>query len=73
MKRQKTTVYLDPGLLRDAKSEPARTGRRGSEVFEDPLRSYLGLRVAERGWARSDVSEEEALELAYQELHEART
>lgn len=72
MERKKTTVYVEPGLLRAAKVEAARTGRREYEVFEDALRSYLGLAVVERVWARSDLSEEEALDLAYQEVHEAR-
>lgn len=72
MERKKTTVYVEPGLLRAAKIEAARTGRREYEVFEDALRSYLGLEVVERAWARSDLSEEEALELAYDEVHAAR-
>jgi len=72
MTRKKTTVYLEPELLRAAKIEAARTGRREYEVFEAALRSYLGFEVVERVWARSDLTEEEALSLAYEEIHEAR-
>jgi hypothetical protein len=73
MERKKTTVYVEPELLRAAKVEAARTGKREYEVFEDALRSYLGFEVVERVWARSDLSEDEALELVYDELHAART
>ena len=69
---KKTTVYLEPELLRAAKIEAARTGRREYEVFEAALRSYLGFEVAARVWARSDLTEEAALALAYEEIHEAR-
>lgn len=40
--------------------------------MEEALRSYLGLEVIENVWARSDLSEDEALDLAYTELHDAR-
>lgn len=73
MERKKTTVYVEPELLQAAKVEAARTGKREYEVFEDALRSYLGFEVVERVWARSDLSEEEALQLVYDELHAART
>lgn len=72
MERKKTTVYVEPELLQAAKVEAARTGRREDEVFEDALRSYLGFEVVERVWARSDLSEDEALRLVYDELHAAR-
>lgn len=70
--RKKTTVYLEADLLRAAKVWAARTGRKDYEVMEEALRSYLGLDVIENVWARSDLSEDEALELAYTELHDAR-
>jgi hypothetical protein len=72
MWREKITIAVEPGLLRAAKVEAARTGRHVYEVFEDALRSYLGLEVVEEARARSDLPEEEALRLAYQEVHEAR-
>jgi hypothetical protein len=72
MSRTKTTVYLEPELLRAAKIEAARTGKRDYEVFEEALRAYLGFEVMERAWSRSELSEEEALDLAYSELHRSR-
>lgn len=70
--RKKTTVYLEADLLRAAKVWAARTGRKDYEVMEEALRGYLGLDVIENVWARSDLNEDEALELAYTELHDAR-
>lgn len=70
--RKKTTVYLEPDLLRAAKVWAARTGRKDYEVMEEALRSYLGLDVIENVWARSDLAEDEALELAYREIHASR-
>ncbi len=72
MSRTKTTVYIEPDLLRAAKVEAARTGKREYEIFEEALRVYLGLEVLENAWVKSDLSEEEALELAYREIHAAR-
>lgn len=70
--RKKTTVYLEADLLRAAKVWAARTGRKDYEVMEEALRGYLGLDVIENVWERSDLSEDEALKLAYGELHRAR-
>jgi hypothetical protein len=72
MKRAKTTVYLDEDLLRAAKVQAARTGRRDYEVFEEALRQYLGLDVLEQVWGRVDIPEQSAAELAYRELRAAR-
>lgn len=72
MRRAKTTVYLEPDLLRAAKAEAARSGKRDYEIFEEALRAYLGFEVVERAWAKSDLSEEDALRLAYAEVHESR-
>lgn len=72
MPRTKTTVYLTPEILQAAKVEAARTGKREYEVFEEALRAYLGFAVLERAWVKADLTEEEALELAYGEIHDAR-
>jgi hypothetical protein len=72
MARAKTTVYLDQDLLRAAKVQAARTGRREYEVFEEALRQYLGLDVLDQVWGRVDVPEDKAAELAYRELRAAR-
>jgi hypothetical protein len=70
--RRKTTVYLDEELLRGAKVMAARTDRKDYEVLEAALRQYLGVDVLERVWARSDLTEEEGLKVAYEELDAMR-
>jgi hypothetical protein len=72
MAKKKTTVYLDEALLRAAKVVAARSGRREYQVMEEALRRYLGMEAVESIWARSDLDEEEALTLAYREVHASR-
>jgi len=72
MAKKKTTVYLEEDLLRAAKVAAARSGRREYQVFEEALRRYLGLEAVEAAWERSALNEEEAMELAYREVHAAR-
>jgi hypothetical protein len=73
MARKKTTVYVEEDLLRSAKVLAARTDRKEYEVFEEALKSYLGLDVLEKVWRREDLpNEEEATRLAYEELHAMR-
>jgi hypothetical protein len=70
--RTKATVYLDPDVLRAMRVQAAREGRRDSDVVEEALREYLGLGLLERIWEKADLTEEEAMELAYDELHAMR-
>jgi Arc/MetJ family transcription regulator len=72
MAKKKTTVYIDDALLKAAKVLAARTGKKEYEVVEEALRGYLGLGVLEKIWNRSELTEKEALEIAYKELHAAR-
>jgi hypothetical protein len=72
MARSKTTVYLDPQVLRATRVAAARAGKRDSDVVEEALREYLGLAVIDRIRSRSDLDEEEAMRLAYEELHAMR-
>lgn len=72
MAKAKTTVYLDEDILRATRVAAARHGKRDSEVVEEALRSYLGLEVIDRIRSRSNLTEEEALELAYSELRAMR-
>ena len=71
--KRKTTVYVDEELLRATRVFASRTGKRDSEVFEDALRSYLGIDALEAIWSRSDLTEEEALDLAYEALQASRS
>lgn len=72
MARAKTTIYLDPQVLRATRVAAARAGKRDSDVVEDALREYLGLAVIDRIRSRSDLGANEAMELAYDELHAMR-
>lgn len=72
MARKKTTVYVDEDLLKAAKIMAVRSGKKEYEVFEDALREHLGLGAVENVWRRSGLSDTEALELAYDELHASR-
>jgi hypothetical protein len=72
MARTKTTIYLEPEVLRATRIRAARTGKRDSQVVEDALRQFLGLSVVDEIRAKADLDEETALELAYDELHAAR-
>lgn len=72
MTRTKTTIYLDPELLRAAKVAAARSGKKEYEVFEEALRAHLGFGLLERVWRRADLEDDEALDLAYREIHDAR-
>ena len=81
--RKKTTVYLDPELLRAVKVLAASSGRHDYEILEDAVRQYLRTAQAEtirqelrdlldQPGGQDAVSDEEALSLAYTELHAAR-
>jgi len=80
---RKKTIYLEPDLLNATKALAVSSGRREYEVVEDALRAYM--RSEEAGRARqelkdlldrvaecSTLTDEEALAIAYDELHAAR-
>jgi hypothetical protein len=71
-KKRKVTFYVDEDVLRAARVRAARSDRRDSEIVEEALREYLGFDVVERVWERSDLGEEEALQLAISEIHAMR-
>lgn len=73
MAKKKTTVYLEDDVLRSARVMAARTGKKDYEVLEDALRAYLGMEVLDRAWANADLNEEEALQLAVDEVHRFRS
>jgi hypothetical protein len=70
--KKKVTFYLPEQLLRAARVHAARNDKRDSEVVEEALRSYLGFGVVESAWARSDLPEDEAMDLAVSEIHAMR-
>jgi Arc/MetJ family transcription regulator len=70
--RTKTTIYIDDEVLQATRLLAAREGKEENEIFEEAIRRHLGLDVLDDIWARSDLTEDEALEVAYEELHRAR-
>jgi hypothetical protein len=73
MSKIRTTLTVDEDVLRAVRIKAARTGKRDSEVIEESLRRDLGLDALEEIWARvKSLPEEEALDLAYKELHDMR-
>jgi hypothetical protein len=72
MAKRKTTIYVDEDLLRGAKILAARSGKKDYEVLEDALRSHLGVEVLDAVRSRSELTEDQALELAYEALDGTR-
>ncbi len=70
--KRKLTVYLDPEVARAAKVRAARLDKRDSEVIEDALRAHLGIAALDEAQRLSNLSEDEALELANAEVHAVR-
>lgn len=67
------TVDVDAGLLEETRSamRPAAEAA-DAEVVERALRSYLGHRALDASQAMSELSEEDALRIANEELHAMR-
>jgi len=70
--KTRTTLTIDEEVLRAVKVRAARTGKGESEVIEEAVRRDLGLDLMERLWARNDMAEEDAMELAIEAQQEAR-
>lgn len=73
MGRVKTTVYIEERLRRAAKQAALTAGVHEYEVFEEALKRYLGWDILDDLWARHpELTEDEALRLAYDELRAHR-
>lgn len=72
MSKTRTTLTIDEEVLRAVKVRAARTGKGESEVIEEAVRRDLGLDLMERLWARNDLTEDEAMDLALEAQREAR-
>ena len=72
MAKTRTTVTIDEEVLRAVKIRAARLGKADSEVIEESLRRDLGLDLFERVWARNDLTEQAATELAVEAQHATR-
>ena len=72
MAKTRTTLTIDEEVLRAVKVRAARTGRADGEVIEEALRRQLGLDLLDRLWARNDLGEQEAVDLAVEAQHATR-
>lgn len=70
--KRKTTIYVDEDLLRAARVYAARHDKRDSEVIEEALKKLLGLDVLERVQRRANLTEQEAMRLAVEEVRAMR-
>ncbi len=70
--KTRTTLTIDEDVLRAVKVRAARLGKGDSEVIEEALRRDLGLDLLDRLWARSDLAETQAVDLAVQAQHASR-
>jgi hypothetical protein len=73
MPKTRTTLTIDEDVLRAVKVRAARTGMGESAVIEAAVRKELGLDLLDRLWARNDLTEGEAMDLAIEAQQEART
>ena len=64
MAKVRTTLTISAEVLKAVKIRAARTGKREGEVIEAALRRELGMDIFERLWERSELSEDEAMDLA---------
>ncbi|MDP9380173.1 MAG: ribbon-helix-helix protein, CopG family [Chloroflexota bacterium] len=72
MAKKDITISLDERLLEAVEELAAHKGKEVQEVLEELLNHYLLFEVLEQVWSRSNLGEEEALKLAYDELHRSR-
>lgn len=72
MTKVRTTLTIDPDVLRAVKVRAARLGKGDSDVIEEALRRDLGLELLDRLWAVNDLDEDAALALAVEAQHRTR-
>ena len=73
MAKVRTTLTIDPEVLRAVKIRAARSGKGDSDIIEEALRRDLGLDLLDRLWAANDLGEAEAMGLAVEAQHLTRT
>lgn len=72
MTKVRTTLTIDPQVLRSVRIKAARLGKGDSDVIEEALRRDLGLDLLDRLWATNDLGEEDAIALATEAQHRTR-
>lgn len=72
MTKIRTTLTIDAEVWKAVRVRAARTGKRDGDVVEAALRRDLGFDLLERIWARNDMPEDEAMELALEAQESVR-
>lgn len=72
MTKVRTTLTIDPEVLRAVKVRAARLGKGDSDVIEEALRRDLGLDLLDRLWTANDLTEADAQALAVEAQHGTR-
>jgi hypothetical protein len=72
MMKVRTTLTIDPEVLRAVKIRAARLGKGDSDVIEEALRRDLGLDLLDRLWAANNLDEADAQALAVEAQHRTR-
>jgi hypothetical protein len=72
MTKVRTTLSIDPEVLRAVRVRAARLGKGDSAVIEEALRRDLGLDLLDRLWAVNDIDEDEAIAIAVEAQHRTR-
>jgi hypothetical protein len=70
--RRTVRVELDEKLVSRARAEARDASRPDDEIIEEALSRYLLERLLDKTQQRSDLSEDEAMRLAVEELHAMR-
>jgi anti-sigma factor RsiW len=71
--RRTVTVDLNEDLVERAVARSGRgAAQEASEVVEEALAVYLGIKALDRAQAESSLSDEDASRLAYDELRQLR-
>jgi hypothetical protein len=70
--RESKTIYVDAGLLARTRDAMAPAAAGDGEVAERAMRFYLGRRALEASQAIGELSEDEAMRVAREELHAMR-
>ena len=66
------TLELDDDVVRTLQAEAARTGRPSEEIVSAAVRRYVRPSVLDELWARNDMDEDEAMQLALDEIRAMR-
>lgn len=70
--RRTVTVQLDEDLVERARDRSGRGQAKAAEIIEEALGVYLGMKALDEAQAESSLAEEDASQLAYDELRALR-